>query len=72
MGLMHATWALTYANVVRMLASDKDIEKMTGTQMSDLIFYLQQDQQKAIQKLAQVCPTIQPKGIYAIDSGWMH
>ena len=69
--LLHADYALAYARIARSLAGDKDIERISGVAVDELLFYLEEDQQQAIQALAQKCPSVKPEGMYAVGSGWV-
>ena len=70
--LIHSNYALAYANVARALASDETIQQMSGVKLGGLIHYLEEDQQKALQKVMAQCPDVRPVGLYSgAASAWM-
>lgn len=69
--LMHNNYALAYANVLRQIASDGDIQLKTGIVMPPYIQKLQETQQKILQNLGQQCPAVLPSNAYAIATGWL-
>lgn len=71
LSLMHSTYAVAYANLARAFASDEVIERITGLKISELMYYLNEDQQLAMQSLVTLCPSAKPEGVYAIGSGWL-
>jgi hypothetical protein len=69
--LMHINYALAYANVLRQISSDTDIQSKTGISMPAYIQKLQETQQKILQSLGQQCPNVLPSNAYAIATGWL-
>lgn len=68
--LMHCNYAMSYANVARLIASDTDIENITGIDIHELINYLSECQAYCVKNIGQQCPKIKIEGVYSIGSGW--
>ena len=68
--LTHCNYALCYAQIARMLAPEKDIEHITGIDIHEMIFYLEECQSFALKNIGAQCPTIKIEGVYSIGSGW--
>jgi len=69
--LIHSNYALAYANVARAIASDGAIEGSTGIKLRELMYYLEEDQKRALQAVTQRCPDLRPTGIYTTGNAWM-
>jgi len=69
--LIHSNYALAYAQTARALAPDTLIEKTTGIRLTELLYYLEDDQRAALQSLVNVCPNVKPHGVYNTGSAWM-
>jgi hypothetical protein len=69
--LIHADYALAYANVARSLASEVALEKTSGIKIRDFVYQLESDQKKAVQNLVSQCPSLKPIGIFATGNAWM-
>jgi hypothetical protein len=69
--LVHANYALAYANVARALASDNSIEQITGINITELLYFLEDDQKKALQLMVHHCPQLKPTGVYTSGNAWM-
>ena len=69
--LIHADYAVANANLLRSLAPEEDIQKLTGTNITEFLYLLEEDQKKAVQSVADQCPSVKPEGTYAISSGWI-
>lgn len=69
--LMHANYALAYAQTARSLASDASIENMTGIRLSELMYHLEDEQRESLQNLVAQCPNVKPSGILSTGSAWM-
>jgi hypothetical protein len=68
--LVHCNYALAYAQVVKNVASYKDIENITGIDINELIYYLEECQSASIKNIGQQCPKIKIDGVYSVGSGW--
>lgn len=69
--LMHINYAIAYANVLRQITNDQEIQNKTGITMSAFIQNLQENQQMLLQSLGQQCPNILPNNTFAIATGWL-
>ena len=69
--LIHANYALAYANVARALAPETGSEKLTGLRLNELIFVLEEDQKRALQNIVTQNPNLKPSGIYTTGNAWM-
>ena len=69
--LVHSNYALAYANVARALASDSSIQQITGINVTELLYFLEEDQKKALQLLVHHCPQLKPTGVYTSGNAWM-
>jgi hypothetical protein len=69
--LIHANYALAYANVARALAPESGTEQLLGIRLNELIYYLEADQKRALQSLASQYPGLKPSGIYTTGNAWM-
>ena len=68
--LIHCNYALAYAQVVKNVASDQDIETITGVDINELVYYLEECQSYCIKNIGQQCPKIKIDGVYSVGSGW--
>jgi len=66
--LIHCNYALCYALLARDLASDRDIAKLTGVDIHELIDYLKTCESYAIKNMGQQCPRVKVDGIYSVGS----
>ena len=72
LALVHATYALAYLNTARHMVSDKDIERVMGVQPRELMFELQQNQDRVMQQVAAKCPKLKPPtGSFGVHTGWV-
>ena len=69
--LMHADYAVAYGNILQSLAPEEDIQRITGTKISEFNYLLNEDQKAAVQRVSDVCSSLKPEGTYAISSGWI-
>lgn len=84
--LMHANYALAYANAIRLLLPDDEIRRVSGIHMGEFVVVLTQNQQECFQRLGQQYVTQQyqvaqpvaeqpdnysDNSNYAISTGWM-
>lgn len=69
--LMHCNYALSYAQIARNLVPDKDIETITGIDIHELIYYLEECQSYAIKNIGDNCPTVKVEGVYSAGSSWV-
>ena len=58
--LMHANTALNLFSVAQALVSDKDLKRIAGVNAEEMAQYLQWQQETALVRLAQACPSITP------------
>ncbi len=68
--LIHSNNALAYAHAVRSIASEQDIEKITGIDINELIYFLEECQSVTVKNVGQQCPNMRIDGSYAVASGW--
>ena len=68
--LVHCNSALMCAQIARGIAPDKDIESITGIDIHELVYYLEECQSYTIKNLGQQCPKVKIEGVYSIGSGW--
>jgi hypothetical protein len=68
--LIHCSYALSYAQMARNIVSDNDVETITGIDIHELIYYLEECQSYTIKNLGQQCPKIKIDGVYSVGSGW--
>lgn len=68
--LIHCSYALSYTQMTRNIVSDQDIENITGIDINELIYYLEECQSYAIKNMGQQCPKIKIDGVYSLGSGW--
>lgn len=71
MRMLHSTYAVAYVNVARMMADDKDIEKMAHVRIDELTSQVRKRQQQAVQAIGTHCPSVVPEGQYALYTGWL-
>lgn len=71
LSVVHADYALAYANLLRQMVSEDDLSRLTDTNISEFVYLLEEDQKKAIQGISDQCPHVKPEGTYAINSGWI-
>jgi hypothetical protein len=69
--LMHANYAISYAKMARKLVGEKRVEKLTGVNISELLYFLEEDQQSAIKSIVDTSPEFYMEGMYAVSSGWV-
>jgi hypothetical protein len=65
--ITHSNYALAFARTARMLASDSAIEKTTGINIGELVSFLEDSQQKLMQKMFTACPSIKPSGMFQVQ-----
>lgn len=70
MQLIHCNYALAYAQATRVIASDRDIENITGIDVHELMEYLQQCQAFTVNNINQQCPQVKIDGVYSVGAGW--
>lgn len=68
--MIHCCYALAYAQIARNITSDRDIENITGIDINELIYYLQECESFAIKNVGQQCPAMKVDGVYSLGSGW--
>lgn len=68
--LTHCNYALCCAQIARGIASDRDIETITGVDINELINYLEECQSYCIKNIGKVCPNIKIDGVYSYTTGW--
>lgn len=71
MGLIHVSYALAYANAMRELLNDREIQQATGVDMRDHVNEMEAIQRSVITKLGDSCAKIRPEGNFAIAAGWL-
>lgn len=69
--LIHCNYALSYAQVARNLVDNKDIESITGLDIGELCYYMEDCQAYAIQNIGNLAPNIKIEGVYSAGSGWV-
>ena len=69
--LIHINFAIAYANVVRLLMPDDEIQKHTGINIQQFVMKLNDTQQSIMQNLGNLCPNIKPENDYAILTGYL-
>jgi len=69
--LIHCNYATSYAQIARNLVADRDIEAITGIDIHELIYYLEECQSYAIKNIGDKCPGIKVDGVYSAGSGWV-
>ena len=69
--LIHCNYALSYAQIARSLVSDSDIETITGIDIHELIYYLEECQSFAVKNIGTNCPAIKIEGVFSAGSGWV-
>lgn len=69
--LMHANYALAYANVAHNLMSEDDIFDATNIHIQPFITQLTESQQRCLQNVGSMCPSVLPNNNYAIATGWI-
>ena len=68
--LMHVNYALGFLKASRRLASDADIQKITGTNVVELHFLMENQQADLIQQISTACPALGLDGVVALNAGW--
>jgi hypothetical protein len=68
--LMHVNYALGFLKASRRLASDEDIQKITGTNVVELHFIMENQQADLIQQISTACPALGLDGVVALNAGW--
>ena len=71
LSLTHINYALSYAYVARKLVPSKEVERIVNVNLDELIFLLEEEQLIAIQKIHAQCPSLQPNGVFAANTGWL-
>ena len=69
--LIHCNYALSYAQVARSLVPESDIEAITGIDIHELVYYLEECQSYAVKNIGTLCPKIKIDGVYSAGSGWV-
>lgn len=69
--VIHISYALAYANALREVLNDREIQVATGVDMREHVESMEILQRQAITKLGDRCPKIRPDGGFAIASGWL-
>jgi hypothetical protein len=69
--VIHATEALAAARMTKVLVPNQDdLNRIVQMDMEELTFSLQHEQNAAIARLTQRCPTLQVPAQYGDASGW--
>lgn len=71
MSLLHINTALSYAYVAKKLVPTKDIDRIANVNMDELIYLLEEEQMQAVQSVGEICPDLQPEGLFAVYTGWV-
>lgn len=71
LGLMHASFAVAYANAARVFMTDEDIRNVVGINVQEFYMDLEKTQRAAFQSVSQRCPDAQPGNDYAVVTGWL-
>lgn len=71
LAMMHVNYALTQAKVARTLASAEVIHKWCGVHVDDFIDSLEALQTQCMRKIHEMCPALQPSGVFAASAGWI-
>lgn len=67
--LLHTSKALAYAKIARKLATEREVNKITGTDINELIYDLEIAESKGLQYLSQKFPELAVGT--ALASGWV-
>lgn len=71
LALMHVNTALAQGNVARRLVPHGEVRRLTGVDIDELIYALEQEQQNAMRRINQGCPSLQPEGAFVTHTGWL-
>jgi hypothetical protein len=71
LALLHANTALSYAHVARRLVPAGDAERVADVNLDELVQVLEEQQMEAMRRIHDVCPNLQPDGVYAVATGWL-
>lgn len=66
----HACQGLANVHAVRSLCTDKQITSLCGLKPSELIYYLEKDQDYAVKQIFKQTGEI-PQAEYAVSTGWV-
>ena len=66
--LMHANYAVAYGNVARSVAEKYHLR---GSDVAETIYFLEETQQQAMQKINRECPQVKLDGMFAVNTGWL-
>lgn len=71
MALMHINFGLGFLKATRRIAaSDADIQKITGTNVAELHYMMEEQQAQLIAEISQTCPDLKMEGVFALNAGW--
>lgn len=68
--LMHVNYALGFIKAARRLASDSDIAKITGSNVTELHYIMENQQADLISIISEKCPELGLQGVVALNAGW--
>lgn len=63
-GLLNITSALAYLKAARKFATDRDITRITGLNMDELMGHLEDRQQALMHTIGSTCPAIRSSGVF--------
>jgi len=64
--LTHCNYALAYARMIRHIATDRDIEAVTGIDIHELTYYLEECENYSLKNIGQQCPTMKVDNVYSV------
>ena len=68
--LMHINYALGFLKACRRLASDSDIQKITGSNIVELSYIMENQQAELMSQISAKCPELGLDGVVALNAGW--
>ena len=68
--LMHVNYAIGFLKATRRLASDADIQKITGSSVAELNYLMEDQQAELISSISEKCPDLGLQGVVALNAGW--
>jgi hypothetical protein len=71
LSLIHVTNALSYAYAARKLVPSAEVERIANVNLDELIYILEDEQMQAMRRINEVCPELQPEGVFAAYTGWL-